>query len=248
MRRFSLGVTLLVALMATGAWADVPDAAHCTVDSSMINACPYDHPYGVTDAERYQDIEICLYTAADVPVEGFPAADISFTVLPHSGYPNLGGGGGGDCPGCEGHYTVTVQGGATQTDANGCITYRVEIPTPYCSPSMCCPVEIWVTLAGAGQIPYPIEMLQNSHDTVPNGDVRGPDFGYFSTAFGNWTVSGIPTPQADYVYVLVPTPQVQWGEVTGPDFGAFSTHYTDCCGHIKEGNPANCDAWTDPCP
>jgi hypothetical protein len=246
MRRYGLAVALLVALMATGAWADVPDPAHCTVDSALINACPYDHPYGVTDAERYQDVQICLYTTSDDPVVGFPAADISFTVLPHSGYPNLGGGASGDCPGCENHYTVTTS--QTQTDASGCITYRVEVPTPYCSPSMTCPVEIYVTLAGVGQIPYPIQVLQNSHDLVPNGDVRGPDFGSFSTAFNAWTVNGIPTPAADYVWVLTPTPQTQWGEVSGPDFGAFSTHYTDCCGRLKETNPANCGAWTSPCP
>jgi hypothetical protein len=247
MRRYGLVVTLLVAMMATGAWADVPDPAHCTVDSALINACPYDHPYGVTDAERYQDIEICLLTEGDDPVAGFPATDISFSVVDHSGYPNLGSGPTGDCDNCENHYTVTVVGGATETDANGCITYRVEVG-PFCAPSMTCPVEIWVMLAGIGTIPYPIEILQNSHDLVPNGDVRGPDFGAFSTAFNNWTVFGIPTPAADFVWVLTPVPQTQWGEVTGPDFGAFSTHYTDCCGHIKEPNPANCDTWTDPCP
>ena len=114
-----------------------------------------------------------------------------------------------------------------------------------CSPSMCCPVEIAVNLVGFGEITTKMSILQNSHDLVPNGDVRGSDFGAFSTAYNGWTGLAVLYPCADFVYS---TGQSNWGEVYGPDFGAFSTHYTDCCGHLKETNPANCDPWTDPCP
>jgi hypothetical protein len=246
MRRYGLAAMLLAAvgLMASGVWAEVPDCNRCTVGSGIINACPYDHVYGTTDAERYQDIVVTLYTENDDPVEEFPASRFQFTVTPHSSYPSLGGGVSGDCPNCETKYTVQTQ--YTETNALGEMLVRVSVGSD-CSPSMCCPVEIAVNLVDACEIPVKISILQNSHDLVANGDVRGPDFGAFATAFNLWTGSATRTPASDFVWVSSP-PQGAWGEVSGPDFGAFATHFTDCCGHLKEGNPANCDAWTDPCP
>ena len=244
MRHYGLAVTLFaaVALMASSGWALVPDPAHCTVGSGIINACPYDHVYGTTDAERYADVAVTLYTTLDEPVDGFLAADFQFTVTPHSQYTYLGGGATGDCPDCEDKYTVTCQ--YAVTDAAGVMLVRVSVGHD-CAPSMCCPVEIAVNLAGFGEIPTKISILQNSHDMIADGDVRGSDFGAFSTAYNLWSSSATPTECADFVYSVA---QTIWGEVYGPDFGAFSTHYKDCCGHIKESGPANCDPFTDPCP
>ena len=248
MRHYGLAVTLLaaVALMASSGWAKVPDPAHCTVgDEILINACPYNHVYGTTDAERYQDVVVTLYTTSDEPVDNFLATDFQFTFTPHSSYDYLGGGTTGDCANCEDNYTAICQ--YTETNALGEMVVRISVGDE-CSPSMCCPVEVAVNLVGAGEIPTKISVLQNTHDLVANGDVRGPDFGAFATAYNLWTGSATATECADFVWVTSPTPQAQWGEVSGPDFGAFATHYTDCCGHIKESNPANCDPWTDPCP
>jgi hypothetical protein len=236
-----MAVTLIaaVAFMAANGWAAVPDPTKCTVGSGMINACPYDHPYGLTDAERYQDIQVtCLDENYD-PVAGYTADNFSFDVQPHSGYPTLG------CQApsvydCEDHYTVTCQYAATNLD--GEMLVRVEVG-PTCSPSMTCPVEIYVTLS-TGMIPTPIEILQNSHDLVPNGDVRSSDLGSFSEAYNNWRLYAIATPAADFVWES-PDP---WGKVGSSDFGAFSVHYKDCCGVENAPGPEVCDPWTDPCP
>jgi hypothetical protein len=244
MRRFGLAVTLLVAagLVASSAWAKVPDCTHSTVGSGIINACPYNHPYGASDAERYQDITVTLLTDVDEPVDGFPAANFQFTFTPHSSYPTLGGGPSGDCPDCENHYTATCQ--YTETDANGEMVVRIEVG-PECSPSMCCPVEVAVNLVGACEIVQKISILQNSHDLVANGDVRAPDFGAFTTAYNGYIYGATLQPCADFVFSSGAT---YWGEMSGSDFSAFTTHYKDCCGRLKEPNPALCGAWTDPCP
>ncbi|MCK4548018.1 MAG: hypothetical protein KAW17_11325 [Candidatus Eisenbacteria sp.] len=244
MRRYGLAVVLLIAFAASSAWANVPSPAHCVVDSALINADPYDHPYGTTAAERYQDVTVVLYNGDDAPVGGYLCSDMTFTVIPHPDYPNLGGGPGGNCSGCEGHYTVVCQ--STETNALGEMVLRITVG-PECAPSMTCPVHVTVGLV-EGDIPYPIEVLMNSFDLVPNGDVRGSDFGRFSTAYNDWVLYGIPSPDADFVWVVTPVPQGVWGEISGSDFGAFSTAYMDCCGHPKEPDPANCDPWTDPCP
>jgi hypothetical protein len=97
---------------------------------------------------------------------------------------------------------------------------------------MCCPVYVRVTLT-SGTIDDPGEVLQNSFDLVPNGQVLGPDFSYFATAYVGWTQNGIPDPTADFVWS---EGQTVWGEVTGPDFSAFASHY----GH-------QCTPWNDPC-
>ena len=245
MLRYGLAVTLLVALAAANAWAEVPDPAHCVVDSAIINACPYNHVPGTTDAEQYVDVVIVLYTTDDNPVENWPATSLQYTVIPHTAYPQLGGGTSGPCPNCEDHYTVTPQ--AAQTNALGEITLRVSVG-PACSPSYCCPVLIQVNVVGQGPIPRYIQILQNTHDMVANGDVRGPDFSAFSSAYSAWAGPHTRGYCADFVWVTSPVPQTGWGEVTGPDFSAFSVHYTDCCGHMKENTPANCDPWTDACP
>jgi hypothetical protein len=251
MRRYGFAVTLLAAigLMASSAWALVPDPDHCEVDSAMINACPYDHPPG-SDAERYQDVIVTLLTDQDEPVTEYDVmAQMSFEIDWHPDYPGLGGGPQGDCDNCEDLYTAVAL--AAQPNGFGQVPVRISVTTiggGDCNPSMTCPVVVKVTLDPEGPIPYWIEILQNSHDIIANGDVRGPDFTAFATAYGQWVGQGIPHEEADFIWATSPVPQTIWGEVTGPDFTSFATHYTDCCGHPKEPNPANCDEFTDPCP
>jgi hypothetical protein len=226
----------------------VPDPAHCEVDSAIINACPYVHDPG-GDSERYQDVIVVLKTDQGQPVTTYDVDnDMSFNVSWHPAYDDLGGGTTGDCPNCEQLYTVEAQ--ASQPNAFGEVPVRVTVASTggeECAPSMTCPIHVEVVLV-QGTIPYPIEILQNSHDIIANGDVRGPDFTAFATAFGEWTTQGIPHEEADFIWVTAPIPQNVWGEVTGPDFTSFATHYTDCCGHLKEPDPGNCDPFTDPCP
>jgi hypothetical protein len=247
MRRYGIAVMLIVVFAATAVWADVPDPDQCEVANEtgmQINADPYDHEYGLTAAERYQDVVVTLYTESSDPVEGYVAADFSFVVNPHPSWPSIGGGAGGTCPDCHLNYTVTCQD--AETNALGEMTVRVEIG-PECAPSFCCPVAIDVVLT-TGTIPDPIIMLMNSFDLVANGDVRGPDFASFSTYYNGWTGSAILSECADFVWVLSPTPQGSWGEVTGSDFAAFSTAYKDCCGFPKEDDPGNCLPFTNVCP
>lgn len=245
MRRYGLAVTLFAALgfVATGAWADVPDPAHCVVDSILISACPYNHPPGTSDLAAHSDTAtIVLYTSDDNPVEGYPCSQLGFTVVQHPNYPGTQD--GAPCPDCEDWYTITCL--TDSSDAFGVILIDIAIG-PTCAPSVCCPVFVWVDIQGVkAQIPYPIQVLQNTYDLVANGHVAGPDFGSFSTAYGLWTQTSVRSPCADFVYSEV---QTDWGEVMGPDFGSFSTHYKDCCGMIKTDNPEiDCDPWQDPCP
>jgi hypothetical protein len=172
------------------------------------------------------------------PVEGVPAGDFTFAVQPHSGYPALGGGPSGDCAGCENEYTVYCLDAAT--DINGEMNIRVDTGTG-CAPSMCCPVEVIVTLP-QGAITDPGEVLQNTVDLVANGDVRGPDFSSFGGSYVAGT-GGSMEYCIDYVDSGAP-----WGNITGSDFSMFASHYKDCCGSENEPDPANCDPFTDPCP
>jgi hypothetical protein len=248
MRRFNLAVALFAAVLVTasGALANIPDPVHCEVgDVLLINTDPYDHEYGLTAAERYQDVVVTLYTESMVPVVDFPAGMFTFSVVAHPDYPHLGAGSSGGCPSCLDHYSVTCQD--AMTNALGEMVVRVSVGHD-CAPSFTCPVHITVTLDGFGDIPTPIEVLQNSFDLIPNGDVRGPDFASFSTAYNNWTSGSTLAEDADFVWVLTPVPQSSWGEVSGPDFSAFATAYKDCCGFPKEDDPANCETFTNPCP
>ena len=243
MRHLLLTITLVACaalVMAPTSFARTPDPSKCTVSDDMINTCPYAHDaltQGST--ERYVDLIVTVVNENYDPVSPpIPAADFSFAVNPHSAYPNLGGGASGDCAGCEGEYSVYCIDAATNID--GEMTIRVDLGTD-CAPSMCCPVEVWVTLP-QGTIIDPGEVVMNTMDMVADGDVRGPDFGAFSTAYTAGT-GGSLEECADFI-LTVPT----WGTIDGSDFAAFSTHYKDCCGSMKESNPVNCDPFTDPCP
>lgn len=241
MRHSVLAVTLVACaslLLAGTSYARIPNLNNSTVSDSLINTCPYAHAPGTGGAaERYVDLVVTLLNDSFLPVEGYPAGNfLSFTVSPHPSYPNLGGGPSGDCAGCEGHYMVSCLDGATNID--GEMNIRVDLGTG-CSPSMCCPVTIAVEIV-QGTIVDLGEVYQNTFDTIANGDVRGPDFGYFGSAYVSYD------PCADYVLSAGET----WGNnVSGSDFAAFSTHYKDCCGMIKSDDPENdCDPWTNPCP
>ncbi len=244
MRHLLLAITLVACttlLMGGTSFARTPDPSKCTVTDGMINACPYIHdPAASGGSERYVDLLVTVLNENYDPVSPpVPAANFSFTVLPHSAYPHLGGGVTGDCPGCETHYSVYCLDAATNID--GEMNIRVDLGTD-CAPSECCPVEVWVVLP-QGTIIDPGEVVQNSYDLVPDGDVRGPDFGSFASQYVPGT-GGSVEECIDYVSLAGES----WGYITGSDFAAFSFHYTDCCGHIKETNPANCDPFTDPCP
>ncbi|MCK4546303.1 MAG: hypothetical protein KAW17_02580, partial [Candidatus Eisenbacteria sp.] len=183
MRRLLLTITLVAfasLFIAGTSIARVPDPSKCTVSDDMINTCPYVHDAATAaGSERYVDLTVTVLNENYDPVEGVPAGDFSFDVQPHSAYPGLGGGPTGDCADCEGHYLVYTIDAATNID--GEMTIRVDLGID-CAPSMCCPVEVWVILP-QGTIADPGEVVQNSFDMVANGDVRGPDFGAFSTAY-----------------------------------------------------------------
>ena len=242
MRRLLLTVTLVACaslFLAGTSFARVPDPSKCTVSDDMINTCPYVHDaLTAAGSERYVDLVVTVLNENFDPVEGVPAGDFTFDVQPHSGYPGLGGGPSGDCAGCEGHYSVYCLDAAT--DINGEMNIRVDTGTD-CAPSMCCPVEVEVTLP-QGAITDLGEVVQNTVDMVANGDVRGPDFSAFATAYVAG-VGGSLEECADYIDSGGP-----WGEITGSDFSMFATHYQDCCGFIKDPDPGNCDPFTDPCP
>jgi len=240
MRQLFLAVTLCACatlVLAGSSFARTPDPSQCTVTDDRINVCPYDHPAG-GDAERYVDLTVTVVNDNDDPIEGYPAANFSFNVMPHSAYPFLGGGASGDCAGCENHYAVSCIDAATNID--GEMTIRVDLGSG-CSPSMCCPVEVWVTLP-QGTIIDPGEVLQNTWDLVANGDVRAPDFSAFATCYVSG-VGGSLEECCDFI-----TTGETWGTITPSDFSSFAVHYQDCCGSIKEPDPGNCDPFTDPCP
>jgi hypothetical protein len=240
MRRLVLTVSLVACvtfLLAGATFARTPDVTKCTVTDGRINTCPYVHPVG-GDSERYVDLVVTVLNENSDPIEGYPAANFSFGVAPHSAYPNLGGGVGGDCPGCASHYTVSCIDAATNID--GEMNIRVNLGNG-CAPSMCCPVQVTVTLP-QGAIADKGAVLENTYDLVANGDNRGPDFAAFATAYVPG-VGGTLEQCIDYI-----TTGETWGTITGSDFASFGTHYMDCCGRLKEPTPALCSAFTDPCP
>jgi len=242
MRHLLLAITVVMCttlVLAGTSFARTPDPSKCTVTDARMTTCPYAHAPGATDAERYVDLVVTVVNENYDPVSPpVPAANFGFNVLPHSAYPGLGGGVSGDCPGCEGHYSVYCLDAATNID--GEMNIRVDLGVD-CAPSFCCPVEVWVILP-QGTIVDPGEVLDNTYDLVANGDVRGPDFASFAGCYIAG-VGGSLEECCDFIYVAEP-----WGTITGSDFAAFATHYTDCCGSIKEPDPANCLPFTDPCP
>lgn len=237
MRRLSLAATIMALglFVAASTWADVPDCDISYVDpeSTFINASP-DYTVTGTDAERYQDIDLYILIAGGAPYEGYLATNISFTVAPHSAYPSLGGGVDGNCPNCDQHYTVSCI--ETATDANGRITVRVDLGNG-CAPSMCCPVEVTVSLAECPDM-LTFGVLQNSHDVVTAGISGGvvdlSDISSFTTSIAQYNVYAVLQPCADWVFSAG---AVSWGEITLADISAFT-------GHINE----SCTPFVPPCP
>jgi len=228
-------IACMVPTLPAGALAFIPDPALCTVSDCMINTCPVVHPpTAASGSERYCDLTVTLYDQYGNPIAGYPATDFAFTVLPHSAYPYLGGGPSGDWPGCENHYSVTCLAGAT--GPGGAMPIRVDLGEG-CAPSMCCPVEVWVSLP-VGTIVDPGEVLQNTVDMVtaaPSGGyVNLSDIAAFSVALTIWFQYGIPQECADFVWS---TDQTVWGELTLSDMAMFAQHITHYCEPFTDPRP-----------
>ena len=243
MRRLSLAATIMALglFVAASAWADVPDcdASYVYPESTFINASP-DYTVTGTDAEREVTVDLYIVVAGSgAPYEDYPADRISFVVTPHSDYPNLGGGAGGNCPDCEDLYTVTLPAAPNDsTDANGMIPVTISVGNG-CAPSMCCPVEIEISLSECGAIAANIGVLQNSHDMVAAGASGGvvnlSDIAAFTVSLATYQAN--PTsgyqPCADWVFSAG---AVQWGEINLSDIAAFTVHINEFC-----------TPFTDPC-